>query len=156
MDWMEEKYNPNLIKPKDSKWAIKIDSNKNLFSKKEDSEIDFDAELDKYSKEHFLPELQIQENLWFITNSQASMLRWLTTPDSINDGLVWLKANKAVQEAIWNPIEKWITKEQKEELIKLTDPKNYDMWVLYDSIYVSEKLSRMRLDNLKIETKKVD
>lgn len=112
----------------------------------------FDIELDQYSKNHFWPELQIQEKLWFINDSQASVLRWLTTPDAINDGLVWLNANKAVQEAIRNPEEKWINKEQREKLIELTNPKLYDMWVLYDSIYVSEQLSKMYLENLRKET----
>lgn len=34
----------------------------------------FDIELDQYSKNHFWPELQIQEKLWFINDSQASVL----------------------------------------------------------------------------------
>lgn len=146
MDWKwEDMYrghteNPVQVIPKN----IKINNPPEKITPK----IDYNKELDKYSKDHFLPELQIQEKLWFINDSQASVLKWLTTADAINDGLVWLKANNTVQEAIRNPTQAWITENQKIELIKLTDPKNYKMWVLYDAIFVREQLSKMYLTNL--------
>jgi hypothetical protein len=79
MDWMEERYNPNLIKPKDTKWELSEDEVTNLF----------DEELEQYSELFVKVEIPRQLKAWMITQREEWLLRLIDPKDAT----VWLKAN---------------------------------------------------------------